>query len=185
MSGGIGPDPSGATGDARHGTRITVPPIITGARVFLGTGIAVWTIGVISAVASIWRNSTAIDPVPSLQPITALLVWRATLLSIAIFSYRGTYHRLASARWLTVGLAVYAFYLGIPVLGDSWRALNGDYRAREGLIAYASAEEGGIALLVQMILMAGLVVLVRQLAAGRNATRFFAAPDQTERNDIA
>ena len=169
----------------RNGTRITVPPVITGARVFLGTGIAVWSIGVISAVAGIWRHSTAIEPVGSLRPIIALLVWRATLLSIAIFSYRGTFRRLASARWLTVGLAVYAFYLVMPALRDSWRALNGDYRTREGLFPYASAEDGGIALLVQVILIAGLVVLVRQLAAGRNATRFFSAPDQAERNDAA
>jgi len=80
---------------------------------------------------------------------------------------------------------VYAFYLVMPALRDSWRALNGDYRTREGLFPYASAEDGGIALLVQVILIAGLVVLVRQLAAGRNATRFFSAPDQAERNDAA
>jgi hypothetical protein len=169
----------------REVTAITVPPVVKWARAFLGTGIAVWSIGVIGAVAGVWRYSTAIEPAPSLAPIVALLVWRATLLSVAIVAYRGLRRRRASARWLTIGLATVASYLMIPSLNHSWRAINGDYRTPEALIAYASAQEGGIALVVQVAMIGSLVVLVRQLAVGRNAARFFSDSDQTERHNAA
>lgn len=157
---------------SRHTIAGAVPRVVIGARVFLGAGIVAWSIGVVLSAADVWRwvNNAPSDRV---EPVFWLLVWRATLLVLAVFAYRGMRRRWPSARWLTIALAMLAFYRTMPSLTQSWRAIHGDYRAPSGAIAYASAEEGTIATVFGLLGLAGLVVLVQQLAAGQKARAYF------------
>ena len=151
-----------------------VPRVITGARAFLGIVIVVWVIGVWWSAASIWRLATGDAHVVDLSRFVGVTVWRVGLLSAAAFAYRGTRRRRPSARWITIGLALVALYFTIPGLTLSWRGLNGDFRVPQGLIAPASAEEAGMMLFLNVVLVVCLVVLIWRLAAGRSATRYFA-----------